>query len=158
MWYYNNSISMVAILPHCMYSNFFNLFSCSLSLPPSLPPFFSLTHTNNMLSLPLQETTGAPEGKTKRSLHESNNYWTQYYNNTSNKLMYVGASTASVSVSVTDYNDETPEFISSSLSSSVAEEAPFGTTVTTLRVWHNYYVIACSSKFSWQKALSMAYI
>lgn len=48
--------------------------------------------------------------------------------------MYVGASTASVSVSVTDYNDETPEFISSSLSSSVAEEAPFGTTVTTLRV------------------------
>ena len=48
-----------------------------------------------------------------------------------------GASTGSVAVTVTDYNDETPEFIPSSLSASVAEEARFGTTVATLRV-RNY--------------------
>ncbi len=45
-----------------------------------------------------------------------------------------GASTGSVAVTVTDYNDETPEFIPSTLSASVAEEAMFGTTITTLRV------------------------
>ena len=45
-----------------------------------------------------------------------------------------GASTGSVAVTVTDYNDETPEFIPSTLSASVAEEALFGTTITTLRV------------------------
>lgn len=44
------------------------------------------------------------------------------------------ASTASVSVTVTDYNDETPEFIASSLIASVAEESQFGATITTLRV------------------------
>ena len=45
-----------------------------------------------------------------------------------------GASTGSVAVTVTDYNDETPEFIPSTLSTSVAEEALFGTTITTLRI------------------------
>ena len=52
-----------------------------------------------------------------------------------------GASTGSVAVTVTDYNDETPEFIPSTLSASVAEEAPFGTTITTLRVYKKCMIV-----------------
>ena len=44
------------------------------------------------------------------------------------------ASTASVSITVTDFNDEIPVFVQSTLRAAVAEEAPFGTTVTTLEV------------------------
>ena len=44
------------------------------------------------------------------------------------------ASTTTVTVRITDINDEPPEFISETLLAAVAEEAAFGTTVTTLRV------------------------
>ena len=44
------------------------------------------------------------------------------------------ASTASVSITVTDFNDEIPTFVESTLVASVAEESEFGTTITTLRV------------------------
>ena len=44
------------------------------------------------------------------------------------------ASTGSVSVTVTDTNDQSPMFVGSSLFAVVAEEAPFGTTITTLQV------------------------
>ena len=44
------------------------------------------------------------------------------------------SSTGSVSVTVTDTNDQSPMFVGSSLFAVVAEEAPFGTTITTLQV------------------------
>lgn len=44
------------------------------------------------------------------------------------------AGQVSVTVTVTDYNDETPEFIPATLFAAVAEESVFGTTITTLRV------------------------
>ena len=70
------------------------------------------------------------------------NYWSsrRYINNIViqssfiNLHSFIDASTASVSVAVTDYNDETPVFIEPTLMASVAEEADFGTTITTLRV------------------------
>ena len=44
------------------------------------------------------------------------------------------ASTTSVTVRITDVNDEPPVFVPDTLLAAVAEEAAFGTTVTTLRV------------------------
>jgi hypothetical protein len=44
------------------------------------------------------------------------------------------ASTTSVTVRITDVNDEPPVFVPETLLAAVAEEAAFETTVTTLRV------------------------
>lgn len=44
------------------------------------------------------------------------------------------ANTAPVTVMVQDVNDNAPQFVSSTLEAAVAEEADFGTTITTLMV------------------------
>ena len=44
------------------------------------------------------------------------------------------ANTAPVTVMVQDVNDNAPQFVSSILEAAVAEEADFGTTITTLMV------------------------
>lgn len=47
------------------------------------------------------------------------------------------ANTAPVTVMVQDVNDNAPQFVSSTLEAAVAEEADFGTTITTLMVHKN---------------------
>ena len=51
---------------------------------------------------------------------------------------HVAASTGSISITVTDTNDQAPTFVPGSLFAAVAEEAPFGTTITTLEVPTSY--------------------
>ena len=53
-----------------------------------------------------------------------------------NKLncSYADATTAPVAVMVEDVNDNPPQFVSTSLTASVSEEAEFGTIVTTIMV------------------------
>ena len=49
-------------------------------------------------------------------------------------LSRADATTAPVAVMVEDVNDNPPQFVSTSLTASVAEEAEFGTIVTTIMV------------------------
>jgi len=49
-------------------------------------------------------------------------------------LSHADATTAPVAVMVEDVNDNPPQFVSTSLTASVAEEAEFGTIVTTIMV------------------------
>ena len=49
-------------------------------------------------------------------------------------FLFADATTAPVTVMVQDVNDNPPQFVSSTLTAAVAEEADFGTTITTLMV------------------------